>query len=116
MTIPKKNTNNVKNNSLTILEGKYNFISGDNNNINNNAKILPNKENTMMETVKKGIEKFIIKPNINQIKYDLFKDINKRYGKELNVKKSIDIWEIFYYYIENIIDLINSEEKILYYK
>ena len=108
----KINTNNVKNNSFTILEGKYNVINADNNNINNNAKILPNKENTRMEIIKKDIEKLIIDPNINQTKYDLFKDINKRFKEELNVKKSIDIWEIFYYYIEACIDLINSEEKI----
>ena len=69
-------------------------------------------ENNMIEIIKKDIEKFIYEPNINQIKYDLFKDINRRYNEELNIKKSIDIWEIFYFYIEICIDLINNEKKI----
>ena len=52
----KINTNNVKNNSFTILEGKYNVKNADNNNIHNNAKILSNKikyYNYEIETRKK---------------------------------------------------------------
>ena len=65
-----------------------------------------------MEIVRKDIEKFLSDSNINVIKYDLFKEINKKYNEELNVKKSFDIWEIFYDYVEVCIDIINSEDKI----
>ena len=107
------NNNDNKNNSFTILEEKYNDIII--NNKNKSDLLLKKKSiirTNMIEIIKKDIEKFIIEPNINKIKYDLFKELNNRYNEELNIKKSIEIWEIFYYYIEACIDLINDEEKI----
>ena len=109
----KVNSNNNKNNSFTILEEKYNVINTDiNKGVINKKDILFKKENIMMNVIKKDVEKFIFELNINQINYELLKEINKRYNEEFNVKKSIDIWEIFYYYIEACIDLINSEDKV----
>ena len=109
----KVNSNNNKNNSFTILEEKYNVINTDiNKDVINKKDILFKKENIMMNIIKKDVEKFIFELNINQINYELLKEINKRYNEEFNVKKSIDIWEIFYYYIEACIDLINSEDKV----
>ena len=94
---------NSKNNSFTVLEEE------------NKNKIFSKKniiENNMIDIIKKDIKKFIYESNINEIKNALVKDINKRYNDELNVKKSIDIWDIFYYYIEACIDLINNEDQI----
>ena len=94
---------NSKNNSFTVLEE------------NNKNKIFSKKnniENHMIDIMKKDIKKFIYETNINEIKNALVKDINKRYNDELNLKKSIDIWDIFYYYIEACIDLINNEDQI----
>ena len=91
--------NNYKINSLIILV--------ENPNSNNN-----NISNRMMEIIKKDIEKFILEPNIDQIKNTFFNELNRRYNEELNIKKTIEIWEIFYYYIEACIDLVNNEEKI----
>ena len=61
--------------------------------------------------MKSNLEKMInMKKNFDKNKFLL--DINKIYEEELNIKKSIELWEIFYYYVEVCIDLINSENKI----
>ena len=117
MSINERNdiikNNNSNNNSFTILENKYNSISNEFNKIKNNIFIeKENEGNYVMEIVRKDIEKFLSESNINVIKYDLFKEINKKYNEELNVKKSFDIWELFYDYVEVCIDIINSEDKI----
>ena len=101
---------NNNSNSFTILENKFNTISIGDNNLKNISK--NNFGNNMINMIKKDIEKFLYDSNQNQIKYDLLTEISKKYNEELNVKKSIDIWEIFYYYVEVCIDIINSEEKI----
>ena len=105
--------NNNNNNSFTILENKYNSIGDEFYNINNNIFIQKeNGENNIMEIMKKDIEKILFDSNYNEIKYNLFKEINKKYNEELNIKKCIEIWEIFYSFIEICIDIINSEDKI----
>ena len=98
---------NNNNNSFTILEKKYNFVNSGNN---NPLQSKENKDNFIMEIIKKDVEKFII--DINENKSESLEEINKKYNEEINIKKNIDIWEIFYYYIEVCIDIINSKEKI----
>ena len=97
-------------NSFTNLDNKYTTINNGNNNLKNISKY--NIGNNMIEMIKKDIEKFLYDSNKNQIKYDLLTEINKKYNEELNIKKTMYIWEIFYYYIEVCIDIINTEEKI----
>ena len=65
--------------------------------------------------IRKDLEKLIYYySNINEAKNknDIFSEINKKYNEEINIKKSIDIWEIFYSYIEVCIDLVNNEDNI----
>ena len=99
---------NNNNNSFTILENKYNIE----NTVNNKSQTKDNKESDMIEQIKRDIEKYLFNTNINEEKTELLSEINKKYKEEINIKKNLDIWEIFYYYIEVCIDVINSEEKV----
>ena len=104
---------NDNSNSFTISQNKYNSQNNEFNNVNYNIFIQKeDEENDILEVIKKDIEKFLIDSNTNEIKDDLFKEINKKYNEEINIKKKFDIWELFYYYVEVCIDIINSEDKI----
>ena len=100
--------NNNNNNSFTILENKYKIE----NTGNNKSQTKDNKEKEMIEQIKRDIEKYLFNTNLNEEKTELLSEINKKYKEEINIKKNFDIWEIFYYYIEVCIDVINSEEKV----
>ena len=100
--------NNTRNNSL-----KYNFISEKNNSIQIQSK--ENVDNYLIEIIRKDIETLIYDySDINETKNknEFFNEINKKYNEEINIKKTIDIWEIFYCYIEVCIDIVTNEENI----
>ena len=82
--------------------------------LQNNNNILIRQEfnnNKNMEMIKSDLEKIIIKNNKSDI--NLFiSEISIKYNTEINTKKSMELWELFYYYIEACIDIINSENKI----
>ena len=74
-----------------------------------------------MEIIKRDIKKLLFNTNlndsnvnkkINETKTDLINEINTKINEEINIKKTTDIWEIFYFYIEVCIDVINSEENV----
>ena len=88
----------------------YNILQNKNNNI---IKIINTEyyNNKFYYTMKSDLEAIInMKKNFDKNKFLL--EINQKYEEELNIKKSIELWEIFYYYVELCIDLINSENKI----
>ena len=88
----------------------YNILQ---NNKNNNNSMINTEyyNNKFLYTMKSDLERMIhMKKNFDKNKFLL--DINKIYEEELNIKKSIELWEIFYFYVEVCIDLINSENKI----
>ena len=106
--LPENNKNN--NNSINILDNKFNNSSNISNDfIKRNEKEII--ENNYINIIRKDIENLLLNSKQNQIKYDLFIEINERYNEQINIKKNIEIWEIIYYYIEVCIDIINSEEK-----
>ena len=89
----------------------YNILQ--NNKNNNNINIINTEyyNNKFIYKMKSDLERMIhMKKNFDKNKFLL--DINKIYEEELNIKKSIELWEIFYFYVEVCIDLINSENKI----
>ena len=105
--------------NMTIINNKYNIPTINKKYMNNNSLTIlvensnfKNISNNMVDVIKKDIEKFLLEPNVDQIKYKFFDELIKRYNEELNIKKKIEIWELFYYYIEACIDLVNNEEKI----
>ena len=102
--------NESSSNSFTILENKYNSSYSDNSYI----KTLNEKEvsDNFIETIRKDLEQYLISSKSEKIKYDLLSEFNKRYNDQINIKKNVELWEIFYYYTEVCIDTINNEEKV----
>ena len=99
------------NNSFALIDNKCNnYIYNYKNNI------IKNKEEKLrlnyLETIKKDFEKLIYNSNSKEINHDIIKDIIRRYDQLVNFKKNIELWEIFYNYIEVFIDIINSKEKV----
>ena len=98
------------NNSFSIIDNKCNNSIYYSKNINDK-----NKEEKLwfnyIEVIRKDIENFIFNSTVNEINYDILEDINRRYHEQINLKKNINLWEIFYNYIEVCIDIINNKEK-----
>ena len=65
-------------------------------------------ENKIYQMIKADLENII--NNKSDIK-KILTELKHKYDIEINKNKNIEIWEFFYYYIENCIDLINSENK-----
>ena len=65
-------------------------------------------ENKIYQMIKADLENII--NNKSDIK-KILSELKHKYDIEINKNKNIEIWEFFYYYIENCIDLINSENK-----
>ena len=101
---PKSNSN-----SFTLLDNKYNSSYSDNSYIRNvNEKETSEK---FIEIIRKDLEQYLTNSKSEKIKYDLLSEFNKRYKEQINNKKNVELWEIFYYYTEVCIDIINNEEK-----
>ena len=99
------------NNSLILIDNKCN-----NSIFNNKNNITKNKEEKLrynyFETIKKDFDNFIYNSNSKEINYDILSDIFRRYDQQVNLKKNMELWEIFYNYIEVCIDIINNKEKV----
>ena len=99
------------NNSLILIGNKFNNSIYDNKN-----NITKNKEENLrfnyLETIKKDFDSFIYNSNSEEINNAILSDIISRYGQQVNLKKNIELWEIFYNYIEVCIDIINNKEKV----
>jgi hypothetical protein len=104
--------NNIdnKNNSFNLLENKYNIEKA--GIANDKSATIEIKSNFMIEIIKRDIKNLLFNSNINEIKTDIMKEIITKLNEEINIKKTVDIWEIFYYYIEVCIDTINNEENV----
>ena len=102
---------NNNNNSFTLIDNKCNNSIYDYKN-----NIIKNKEESLklnyFETIKKDFDNFIYNSNSNEINNDMLTEIIRRYDQQVNLKKNIELWEIFYNYIEVYIDTINNKEKV----
>ena len=79
---------------------------------NNNNNIDKTYFNSKMEMIKSDLNEIIYLNNKKAEKNLIFVKLNKKYEKELNANKNIELSEFFYYYVEACIDLIDSENKI----
>ena len=95
--------------SFTILDNKYNSSYSDNSYIRNVTEKEVSEK--FIETIRKDLEQYLTNSQSEKIKNDLLSEFNKRYNDQINNKKSVELWEIFYFYTEVCIDIINSEEK-----
>ena len=102
---PKSNSS-----SFTLLENKYNSSYSDNSYIRNVSEKEVSEK--FIETIKKDLEQYLTNSKSEKIKNDLLSEFNKRYNDQINNKKNVELWEIFYYYTEVCIDIINNEEKV----
>ena len=85
----------------------YNILQNNNNNNIDKAYF-----NSKMEMIKTDLNEIINLNNEKSGKNLIFAKLNKKYEKELNADKNIELWEFFYYYVEASIDLIDSDNKI----
>ena len=81
---------------------------------NKNKDVIINREynnDKFMEMIKSDLEKIIIMNKSSEIN-TFFSELKIKYDSELNVKKSFQLWELFYYYVEVCIDIIYSDNTI----
>ena len=90
----------------------YNILQ--NNNNDNNDIIITNYKyynNKIIQMIKSNLNKIFNNKKNSDIKVFL-SEINKKFEIELNKEKSIELWELIYYYVESCIDIIDSNNKI----
>ena len=82
---------------------------------NNKKEFIPPKQdcidNKIFQMIKSDLE-YIINNNHNTNKNIFNTRLKDKYDIEFNKNKSFELYEFFYYYIENCIDLINSDNKV----
>ena len=80
----------------------------------NNKELIPQKidyiDNKLYKMIKFDIEYIIHNSNKNIF----YKGLKDKYDIEFNRNKNFELYEFFYYYIENCIDMVDSDNKVKY--